>query len=142
MSRLGYLIPLMSVLVATSGCGEQACTLIGCVSTLEVSYGDVVVNEPYALTINPGGQTTTVTCLNDDPDGEPLPDWLSCDANGFEVTGEDAQGTTISVTVVPLSTQEAVIPSALVPLIVDETIQPNGPDCEPVCYRRVGTVSE
>jgi trehalose-6-phosphatase len=115
--------------------------LIGCSSTLVVTYGDIVVNEAYSLTINPGGQSTTVVCLSNDPDDEPLPEWIECDANGFEVTGENAEGTTISVTVVPLSTQAALIPSALVPLIVDETLEPNGPDCEPVCYRRVGVVA-
>ncbi|KIG18171.1 hypothetical protein DB30_01675 [Enhygromyxa salina] len=141
MSRLARLIPAVTLLVATAGCGEESCTLIDCESTLEVSYGDIVVNEAYSLTINPSGQTLTVTCLSNDPDAEPLPDWLECDANGFEVTGENASGTTISVTVVPLSTQEALIPSALVPLTVDETLQPNGPDCEPVCYRRVGVVA-
>jgi hypothetical protein len=124
------------------GCGERACTEIGCSSTLVVSYGDVVVNEPYSLTINPGGVMTTVICLDDGPDAEPLPDWLACDANGFEITGDDAEGTTISVTVVPLSTQVAVIPSALVPVVVEEVLEPNGPDCEPVCYRRAGVVGD
>lgn len=106
-----------------------------------VSYGAVVVNEPYTLTINPGGQPVTVTCLADDPDTEPLPEWLECDAGGFSITGENAENTTISVAVVPLSTGEAVIPSALVTLTVNEINEPNGPDCEPVCYERSGTVS-
>jgi hypothetical protein len=132
----------MISMISMISCGDQACTEIGCSSTLVVGYGDVVVNEPYSLTINPGGVSTTVICLDDDPDAEPLPDWLECDANGFEITGDDAEGTTISVTVIPLSTQAAVIPSALVPLVVEEVLEPNGPDCEPVCYRRVGVVSD
>jgi hypothetical protein len=123
------------------GCGASVCTEIGCDSTLVVDYGDVVVNEPYSLTINPGGQVVTVVCLADGPDPEPLPEWLECDAGGFEITGENAEGTTISVAVVPLSTGEAVIPNALVPLTVDEVNEPNGPDCEPVCYVRSGSVS-
>jgi hypothetical protein len=132
------------VLLAIStvvGCGDSACTLIGCESTLVVDFGEVVVNEPYSLTINPGGQSVTVVCLADDPDAEPLPEWLECDAGGFEITGENAEGTTISVAVVPLSTGEAVIPNALVPLTVDEILEPNGSDCEPVCYTRSGTTS-
>jgi hypothetical protein len=32
-----------------------------------------------------------------------------------------------------------VIPNALVTLTVDEIVEPNGPDCEPVCYVRSGT---
>lgn len=124
------------------GCGEGNCTLIGCESTLSVDFGDVVVNEPYLLTINPQGQPVTVTCLADTPDAEPLPEWLECDADGFEITGENAENTTITVAVVPLSTNEAVIPNALVTLTVDEVFEPNGPDCEPVCYTRSGTVTQ
>jgi hypothetical protein len=121
------------------GCSAAECTLIGCDSRLEVDFGDVVVNEPYSLTINPRGQPVTVTCLADDPDAEPLPEWLECDAGGFVITGENAENTTISVAVVPLSTGEAAIPNALVTLTVQETLEPNGPDCEPVCYVRSGT---
>jgi hypothetical protein len=132
------------VLLAIStvlGCGGAVCTEIDCESTLVVDYGEVVVNEPYSLTINPGGQQVTVVCLADDPDAEPLPEWLECNAGGFEITGENAEGTTISVAVVPLSTGEAVIPNALVPLTVDEILEPNGSDCDPVCYTRSGTTS-
>ena len=134
---LSLVLSLSTVL----GCGASVCTEIGCESTLVVDYGDVVVNEPYSLTINPDGQVVTVVCLDDDPNAEPLPEWLECDAGGFEITGEKAEGTTISVAVVPLSTGEAVIPNALVPLTVDEVNRPNGPDCEPACYVRSGTVS-
>ena len=126
--------------LALASCGDPVCTQASCDSTLRVSYGAVVVNEPYSLTINPDGQTQSFTCLSDDPDAEPLPEWLACDAGGFEITGERADNTTISVAVVPLSTQEAAIPSALVTLTVDEVIEPNGPDCEPVCYARSGVV--
>jgi hypothetical protein len=132
---------LLASLSTVLGCGASVCTEIGCESTLVVDYGDVVVNEPYSLTINPGGQIVTVVCLDDDPDAEPLPEWLECDAGGFEITGENAEGTTISVAVVPLSSGEAVIPNALVPLTVDEVNKPNGPDCEPVCYVRSGSTS-
>jgi hypothetical protein len=105
-----------------------------------VDYGDIVVSEPYTLTINPDGQLVSAICLSNNPNDEPLPEWLECDANGFTITGEGADRTTISVTVVPLSTEEAVIPNALVTLTVEEAMQPNGPDCEPTCYRRVGEV--
>lgn len=134
------LVMLALSLAASSGCGSTACTEIGCESSVAVDYGDVVVNEPYSLTINPGGQTVSVICLSDNPDDEPPPEWLSCDEDGFEITGERAENTTLSVAVVPLSTGEAVIPNALVTLTVDEALQPNGPDCEPTCYRRVGSV--
>jgi len=130
-------------LVALLGCGGPLeCTEIGCESTVVVDYGGIVVNQPYSLTISANGPTVSVTCLDNDPDAEPLPEWLTCHASGFELSGELAQGaTTITVTVVPLASGEAVIASALVPLLVEDTIQPNGPDCEPVCYRRVGSVA-
>jgi hypothetical protein len=124
----------------SSGCGSSVCTEIGCDSTLLVDFGDTVVNEPYTLTINPGGQLVSVICLSNDPTDEPPPEWLECSANGFQITGEQAENTTISVAVVPISTGEAVIPNALVTLTVNETMQPNGPDCEPTCYQRVGSV--
>ena len=143
MRRCARALPfaLLAMLAVSISCGGSlVCTEIGCDSTLDVDYGNVVVNEPYSLTINPGGQTVSVNCLSDDPDDEPLPEWLECDAGGFEITGELAENTTISVAVVPLSTGEAVIPNALVTLTVEQALQPNGPDCEPVCYRRVGEV--
>jgi hypothetical protein len=127
-------------LALVGGCGSPVCTEIGCDSTVAVDYGDIVVNEPYTLTINPGGQNVSVLCLSNDPNDEPLPEWIECDADGFEITGELADSTTISVAVVPSSTGEAVIPNALVTLTVEEVFEPNGPDCEPVCYRRVGSV--
>jgi hypothetical protein len=144
--RIGASLSLLSIFAALAlggalGCRSGDCTLIGCESTLVVDYG-IVVNEPYSLSINPGGQPVTVTCLADDPEAEPLPEWLECDAGGFEITGENAENTTISVAVVPLSTGEAVIPNALVTLTVDEINEPNGADCEPVCYVRSGTVTD
>src|SRR5690606_31618153 len=91
------MLALASALFAVTSCGSSlVCTEIGCDSTLVVDYGNVVVNEPYSLTINPGGQTVSVVCLSDSPADEPL--------------------------------------------TVEEALRPNGEDCEPVCYRRVGSV--
>lgn len=140
MSRRALPLALILPLTAVS-CGSSVCTDIGCDSVVVVDYGDVVVNEPYSLTINIGGQLTSVVCLSNNPDDEQPPEWLSCDAGGFEITGELAENTTVTVAVVPVSTGEAVIPNALVTLTVEEVLRPNGPDCEPVCYRRVGTVA-
>jgi hypothetical protein len=139
--RFVRLLTVLALAPALPACESDRCTTIGCESTMVVDYGDVVVNEPYSLSINPGGQPTTVTCLADTPDAEPLPEWIECDAGGFQITGERAEMTTISVTVVPLSTGEAVIPGALVPLTVEQIDQPNGPDCDPVCYQRVGSTA-
>jgi hypothetical protein len=132
---------MLSMLALLGSCIEAgACTEIACESTSEVDYGGLIVNEPYALTISAVGPPVSVVCLSNDPEDEPLPEWLTCTASGFQLTGEMAESTTISVTVAPLSTGEAVISYALVTLIVDEVLRPNGPDCDPVCYRRRGSV--
>lgn len=127
-------------LLTLAGCGGESCSLAGCESTVIVDYGSVVVNEPYELVIDLDGAKQTYQCLAEDPEAEPLPEWLSCDAGGFEATGDFATTTTVSVLVVPLSTQEAPFPTELVPLMVQEELQPNGPDCEPTCYVRRGQV--
>lgn len=140
MHRISQLLPVLALFALLPACADsEACTLADCSSTIVVDYGAVVVNEPYSLTINPGGMTTSVTCLQVGPDAEPLPEWIECDANGFEISGDFGTTTTITVGVVPLSTQEAVVANALVPLTVTDVIEPNGPDCDPVCYRRVGS---
>ena len=140
-SRLSLPISLLAGLGLLVGCSDPVCTEAGCESTIVVDYGSVVVNQPYILSINPGGQTTAVTCLAVGPDAEPLPEWLECDANGFELTGDFADQTTITVAVIIEATDEAVVANALVPLTVEEVIQPNGPDCDPACYRRVGSTA-
>ena len=141
MHRLRRLVALLA-LSPVLACGGNECTEIDCDSVLEVDYGMVVVNEPYWLTIDPQGNKITVVCLADTPDAEPLPDWLACDAGGFTITGELADTTTtLNVAVVPLSTEEAVIPNALVPLMVDEIDEPNGPGCPPKCVTRRGVVN-
>jgi len=139
--RLRLLPPLLAVGLSALGCGGETCTLADCESTISVDYGSVVVSEPYHLTINPGGDTTSVVCLATGPEVEPLPEWLACDANGFQITGDFADETTITVAVVTVASQEALIANALVPLTVDQVIQPNGPDCDPTCYDRVGSTA-
>lgn len=136
----GALALALALTLTLTGCQSGECTEIGCESSMVVDYGDIVVDEPYLLTINPNGQQVSVVCLSNDPNDEPLPEWLRCNAEGFEIRGEQADSTTITVAVVPLSTGEAAIPNALVALTVDEVNQPNGPDCEPVCYVRSGSV--
>lgn len=139
MRRLPALLALALLPLSLEGCDAQACTEAGCESTIRVDYGSLTINEPYELSINPEGPTVSVTCLGSGPDAEPLPDWIECDANGFELVGELGSLTTITVAVVPVATQEAVIANALVPLTVVETLQPNGPDCPPACYVREGS---
>lgn len=133
------LLALALVPLSLSGCAAEACTDAGCESTIRVDYGSITVNEPYVLSINPEGPTVSVTCLGSGPDSEPPPDWIDCDANGFELVGEFGSLTTITVAVVPVASQEPLIANALVPLTVVETLEPNGPDCPPACYVREGS---
>lgn len=138
-SCLPWILPVLG-LAAIAGCGAGECTEIGCESSLEVSYG-VVVNEPYELTVDAGLGPTTVTCLPDQPDAEPPPDWLECDAAGFTITDEvAATSTTVRVSVVTLEDEEPIVANVLVPLMVVEILEPNGPDCEPTCVVRRGSV--
>ena len=132
---------VLPVFASSGGCIESgACTEIGCSSSAQVSY-DAPVNEPYELTIDPNGTKVSAICLGDPSDEPQPPEWLSCDANGFTITGSEADLlTAISVTVVTVEAQEAVIGNVLVNLSTDEVSRPNGPDCEPTCYTRSGMV--
>ncbi|MFV8754354.1 hypothetical protein ACNOYE_27730 [Nannocystaceae bacterium ST9] len=135
---------LLPFAASSGGCIDSgACTEIGCSSSAEVSFGSLVVDEPYTLSIDPNGATVTAICLGEPGDEPQPPEWLSCDANGFTITGSEADLlTVVSVTVVPVSTGEAVITNELVNLSTDEILRPNGPDCEPTCYTRSGVVPE
>src|SRR5688572_10548556 len=97
-NRLASLLVLLS-LSTVLGYEPTIYTEISCDSRLVVDYGDIVMNEAYSLTINPGKQSVTVVCLADDPKAEPLPEWLECNAEGFEITGKNAKSTTISMAV-------------------------------------------
>lgn len=139
------LAALSLIMLASSGaCVDTgACSLVGCDSVAEVSYGSSVVNEPYTLIIDPNGAKISAICLGEPGDEPQPPEWLRCDAGGFTITGSEADLlTAISVTVVPVSTEEAVIANELVILTTDEVLQPNGPDCDPTCYTRSGAVAE
>ncbi len=142
--RLAMLALLVSSLAAAGGgCGPEVCTEIGCSSVAEVSYGSRTLAEPYLLTITPNGPSVTALCLGAEGE-EPLPpDWLACDGQGFTITGSEADLlTVVSVTVVPVESGEALIANELVTLDTLDIEQPNGPDCEPTCYVRSGTVPE
>jgi hypothetical protein len=143
-SVLGLLA--LTLVGSSGGCGgpgSGACTEIGCSSVAEVSYGSQVINEPYQLIIDPNGTNILAVCLGEPEDEPQPPEWLECDATGFTITGSEADLlTAISVTVVPIATEDPVIANELVFLSTDEVLQPNGPDCEPTCYTRSGVVPE
>ena len=137
--------PLLVIcaLALLDGCfgGEGVCTEIACESRVQVSYG-LSVAEPYTLYIDPNGTQVAALCLGEEGEEPVAPDWLDCNATGFTITGSEADLLTIvSVTVVPVATEEAVIENVLVTLSTDEVLQPNGEDCEPTCYERSGSAA-
>ncbi len=140
MPRSRFSIILATLLPLASACSETSvCTEIGCSSVAEVSYGSITVNERYELTVDAAGQKVTVICLGDELD-EPPPEWLTCDAQGFTLQGPEADTTAVTVTLVVSSSGDVLIENELVSLVTEEVNQPNGPDCEPTCYERRGTV--
>jgi hypothetical protein len=142
LTALGVIV--LAFVASSGGCVDSGvCTQIGCSSVAEVSYGSRVIDGAYQLTIDPHGGTISVICQGEPEDEPQPPEWLECDANGFTITGTEADLlTAVSVTVVSLATEEPVIANELVFLSTDEVLQPNGPDCEPTCYTRSGEVPE
>lgn len=141
--RLAALLTLPLLASSGSCVGSGVCTEIGCSSVAEVSFGSRTLAEPYTLSIAPNGTSVTALCLGE-PDDEPQPPaWLTCDGEGFTITGSEADLLTlVSVTVVPVASGEPTIANELVSLDTLEVDQPNGPDCEPTCYVRAGVVPE
>jgi hypothetical protein len=140
MARMVLALSLLALTSCVSGGGD--CTEIGCESETKVAYNGFSVTGPYDLTLGLGEQVT-VRC-NDDDSMEALgnPEYVTCDNGGFEILGEEGNRTSITVTIVDIDLNEAVVANALVQLSVEPNgvIEPNGPDCEPVCYVRFGAV--
>jgi hypothetical protein len=138
------LAALLSLAVAVPACaGEEGCTEIGCDSTATVSYNGFSLSGPYDLSVELGGERVDVRC--NDPgsmEEDANPEDVSCDGFGFEIVGERANQTSTVVTIYDIADNEPVAVNQTVQLAVppDGTLAPNGPDCPPVCYERVGSV--
>jgi hypothetical protein len=141
MSRLAYLSFPPLLLLACDG-GAIECTELGCESKMVVDYGEVSANGAYDLQISASGLDLSARC-NDPGSMEEVdnPPELSCSTSGFEIIGPSVDTTSsVNVTVVRVEDEEVLIGNIPVNLTVAEIIEPNGPDCEPKCYERHGTV--
>ena len=129
-------------LAALAGCGggSEACTEIGCESSATVEF-QTSIPQAYDLQVRIGGETLTARC--NDPDSMEAvdnPEDLECDARGFTIIGPRGESSSAMITVVDATTEEAIFANISVQLATsaDGTLQPNGPDCPPVCYERFG----
>ncbi len=135
---------IMAIALTLPACtGGQACTEIGCDSEAEVTYNGFAISSRYDLTLDLGSEKVLVRC-NDSGSMEELdnPDYVTCSAGGFEIIGEEANQTSILVTIYDIDADEVIAINQTVQLSVEPNgeIQPNGPDCPPVCYKRFGSV--
>jgi hypothetical protein len=146
MPRLAAAISALVVgvfLAPHAGCAEAGCTEIGCDSTAQVGFSGFSIPGPYDLTIDALQGPTVVRC-NDPGSMAALenPDWVTCDAAGFTLHGAEANRTAILVDLYDVAADTSLAANLLVQLPVgpDGELQPNGPDCPPVCYERFGSI--
>lgn len=130
---------LTCLLLCSSSCagGDGTCTDAGCANEAVVTYPAGLVSGPYTLTLRNGGDTETYAC-NDPQTAADLPADITCNASGFELV-DSPFGIRSTVTVTITDDEENLIagPTEVV-LQAVETVQPNGPDCEPTCFIRNG----
>lgn len=123
--------------------GSGECTEIGCESVATVTY-DGSVSGGYLLMVQAGGMSGMAECnAPPSPDAIEPPEWLSCDASSFEMVGAAADDNSVLVTIVLMDPDETVLignADVALPADPDNLIQPNGPDCEPTCFERRGTL--
>ncbi len=120
------------------GCGDsESCTEIDCDDEAVVTYPTGLVEGAYELTLSNGGTTETFFC--NDPERTPEnPPGISCDQNGFTLDGSDfAARSSVTVTIVD-ENEDVVVERSEVTLQAIETLQPNGPGCDPTCVIRNG----
>lgn len=137
---IAALVAALAAVTLTS-CGEQSCTEIDCDSTSEVGY-NFVITGPYDLSLALPSGTYDLRC--NDPDWPLLdeqPDFISCGANGFSMVGEEANASSVTVTIYDVDNDEVRAANQVVDLIVPgEPLEPNGPGCPPICFERYGQV--
>jgi hypothetical protein len=128
---------------SASGCASEAdgeCSQGGeCTSVTIVEYG-TTLSGPYTLVLDIGSTSAVARCNAPlDMATEDNPEWLSCDATSVTVTGDQATAhSSVRLTIQVDADEDPYVVSELVDLNVDETEEPNGPDCEPACYERSG----
>lgn len=120
-----------------SDAGGGSCTEVGCTNEAVVTFPGGLVSGPYNLTLQNGGQSETYGC-NDPQTAAELPAEVDCNGAGFELTNSDfGVRSTVTVTITDVDENPIAGPIEVV-LEAVETVQPNGPDCDPTCFVRNG----
>ncbi|MEM6292962.1 MAG: hypothetical protein AAGA54_16930 [Myxococcota bacterium] len=134
------LLAVASVSLLLVSCDDTtACTEVGCENEAVVTFPAGLITGPYELTLSNGSQMETYIC-NDQSRAPENPEGVSCDAAGFELVGSVfAARSSVFVTIIS-ETGDALLERREVTLQAVETVQPNGPDCEPTCVVRNGRV--
>jgi hypothetical protein len=131
---------LLTPILACDGIGT--CTEVGCEHRAAVSFPPGTATGPFDLHVGDGIDMVSARC--NDPEAEQDTEEtssLSCDSSGFTLTGHPlANARSLRVTVVDVHTGDAPIANAEVVLDVVDTLQPNGPNCEPTCFVRNGQI--
>ena len=124
-------------LLVTSCADTGACTEIDCTNEAVVTFPGGLVSGPYTLTLSNGSESESFAC-NDPDTFTDLPPEVECNSGGFELF-DSPFGLRSSVTVTITDADENLLPGPTnVVLQAVETVQPNGPDCEPTCVIRNG----
>lgn len=129
--------------VVAAGCsGSGQCTEATCEHEAVVTYPAALLTGPYDLTLSfPGLPTLTSRCA--DPGAPELadnPEGVTCDLAGFQLSGDIAGQRTVSVQLVDVALDEVIVAGSEVRLEAVGESRPNGPDCDPVCFVRNGSL--
>lgn len=140
MRHLSFAASAAMSTVLGCGAGSGACTEIGCEHEAVVTFPPALVDGPYDLVLRGEAETATARCADPGaPETADNPAGLSCDLSGFTLTGHPlANVRAVFVTVVRVEDDETLVDDVEVRLDAVGMEQPNGPDCEPVCFIRNG----
>ena len=111
---------------------------LDCEHTAEVGYSEPI-GVPYDLSIELD-EPVTLRC--NDPDSLEAtenPEHVTCTGSGFEILGDDANQSTIRVTIVEVDSGDARAVNELVQLTIPPDQVPGDEDC-PTCYDRDGNL--
>ena len=137
--RAFVLLAVLAPLVLSS-CGGTECTLLDCSDHAVVSLPMDLIDGAYDVVVESEHGTLVARCLQaPPPEGPENSPGLSCTATELELEETDvASAREIRVTITDVDTGEVLADAIDVTLEVAMEIQPNGPDCEPICYERNG----
>lgn len=140
MRHLSFAASAAMSTVLGCGAGSGACTEVGCEHEAVVTFPPALVEGPYDLVLRGEAETATARCADPGaPETADNPAGLTCDLSGFTLTGHPlANVRSVFVTVVRVEDGEMLVDDVEVRLDAVGMEQPNGPDCEPVCFIRNG----